>query len=124
MSAAWNPFAKPTRHRDPRDIEAPRGSVEALVVEALREVLDPELGLNVVDLGLVYGLACEDGEVHVRLTMTTPACPLGEEIVRDATERIEAVAGVRRAEVELVWHPAWGPERMSPSAREALGWKR
>ncbi len=96
----------------------------ARVTEALRGVLDPELGLNVVDLGLVYEVALDARGVHVRLAMTTPACPLGEEIVRDAEERLRAVEGLGVVEVELVHEPPWGPERMSQAAREALGWGR
>jgi metal-sulfur cluster biosynthetic enzyme len=90
---------------------------------ALRGVIDPELGLSVVDLGLVYGATQEGGRVAVRLTMTTPACPLGEQIVRDATARLHALPGVTEARVELVWEPPWTPARMSPSARELLGWE-
>lgn len=96
--------------------------VHALALAALHEVLDPELGMNVVDLGLVYGLEVEAGRVNVRLTMTTPACPLGEQIVRDAEERIRACAGVTEVHVELVWDPPWSPARMSASAKETLGW--
>jgi len=96
--------------------------LRAAVLEALREVIDPELGLNVVELGLVYGVQADDGRVRVQLTMTTPACPLGEQIVRDARERILACEGVGEVEVELVWEPPWDASRMLPSAREALGW--
>jgi metal-sulfur cluster biosynthetic enzyme len=92
------------------------------VLEALREVIDPELGLNVVELGLVYGVDIDAGRVQARLTMTTPACPLGEQIVRDAQERIAACEGVAEARVDLVWEPPWSPSRMSASAKEALGW--
>jgi len=97
-------------------------ALHARVLETLAEVIDPELGMNVVELGLVYGVDVEAGRVHVRLTMTTPACPLGEQIMRDAEERVRAVAGVEDVDVELVWEPPWTPSRMSPSAREALGW--
>lgn len=92
------------------------------VLEALHDVIDPELGLDVVELGLVYGVDIDEGRVQVRLTMTTPACPLGEQIVRDAHERVAACEGVAEARVELVWEPPWSPSRMSPSAKEALGW--
>ena len=97
-------------------------ALEARVVEALRGVIDPEIGLDVVDLGLLYGGEIEGGHVRVRLTMTTPACPLGEEIARDARERVRAIEGVLEVVVELVWEPPWTPERMSASAKEDLGW--
>lgn len=89
---------------------------------ALREVVDPEIGLDVVALGLVYGLEVEGAAARVDLTMTTPACPLGEAIADDARTRLARVPGIETAEVRLVWEPPWTPERMEPSAREALGW--
>lgn len=91
-------------------------------LEVMRGVVDPEIGMDVVELGLVYGLDVEADRVHLRLTLTSPACPLGEEIVRDAEERLGALEGVAAVEVELVWDPPWTPARMSASAREALGW--
>lgn len=97
--------------------------VAANVYAALRTVLDPELGLDVVELGLVYRLEVdENGQVQVDLTMTTPACPLGEELARQAEENILGVENVTGAAVRLVWDPPWTPARMSDSAREALGW--
>ena len=92
------------------------------VTDALRSVIDPEVGLNVVELGLVYGIDVNAGAVTVRLTMTTAACPLGEVIARDAEDRVRAVDDVRDAKVDLVWEPPWTPDRMSPSAKESLGW--
>jgi metal-sulfur cluster biosynthetic enzyme len=93
------------------------------VLGALREVIDPELGLNVVDLGLVYAVRGNDaGAVYVELSMTTPACPLGEHIVAEAEQRIRALGGVWSVQVRLVWDPPWTPERMSAAARAALGW--
>ncbi len=92
------------------------------VVAALRGVLDPEVGVNVVDLGLIYGIDVDGGRVRVRMTMTSPACPLGEQIAAEAEERARAVPGLDEVAVELVWDPPWGPERMAPAARQALGW--
>jgi metal-sulfur cluster biosynthetic enzyme len=92
---------------------------------SLRNVIDPELGLDVVALGLVYGIDIrDDGALDVKLTMTTPACPLGEQIVDDAKRHLLAVEGVRSVDVTLVWEPMWTPDRMSEDARKALGWKR
>ena len=90
--------------------------------QALREVLDPELGINVVDLGLVYALEATGGRVRVQLTMTTAACPLGDQLVHDAEARLRALPWVTDAQIALVWEPAWTPERMSPAARKTLGW--
>lgn len=91
---------------------------------ALRTVNDPEVGMNVVDLGLVYGVDIAPGRVAVDLTMTTPACPLGEMILDDARRALAAVTPPdTRIEVRLVWDPPWGPERMSDVARRHLGWE-
>jgi metal-sulfur cluster biosynthetic enzyme len=89
---------------------------------ALHEVLDPEIGINIVDLGLVYGIDVRDRDVVVRMTMTTPSCPLGDYLA-DAVEttirdRFASVAGI---DVDLVWDPAWSPAMMSDAARRQLG---
>jgi metal-sulfur cluster biosynthetic enzyme len=91
--------------------------------EALRDVIDPEIGINVVDLGLVYGVRRDDGGVHVTMTMTTAACPLGESIAADAKAAIRRkVPGVATVDVSFVWEPRWQPSMMSASARARLGW--
>jgi len=92
------------------------------VLRALGAVIDPEVGIDVVSLGLVYAIGIDDGAVRIDLTMTTPACPLGEQIAGVAERRVAALEGVRSAEVRLVWEPAWTPERMSEAARRELGW--
>ena len=92
------------------------------VREALRLVIDPELGVNVVDLGLVYDVSIEDGSVRVSMTMTTPACPLGESLAEQAEATIrQNVPGVKSASVDLVWEPPWRPSMMSDAARARLG---
>jgi len=96
---------------------------EAGVHEALGRVIDPELGLDIESLGLVYGVAIEPGCVHVTMTMTTPACPLGPMIVEDAREKIRGLAPDVEVEIELVWDPPWTPARMSESAKQMLGWR-
>lgn len=102
----------------------PAQDLRERVTAALRSVLDPEVGLNIVDLGLVYGVEVDGGRVQIQLTMTTPTCPLGEQIADEAAAAAGAVEGVERAAVELVWDPPWSPARMAPAAREALGWGR
>ncbi len=92
------------------------------ILRALRVVIDPELGIDVVSLGLVYETSREGDRARVVMTMTTPACPLGESITRDAREAVETmVQGIRHADIELVFEPPWTPERMSPEARAQLG---
>ncbi len=92
--------------------------------EALRDVIDPEVGINIVDLGLVYGIEAADGRIRIELTMTTPACPLGDYITREVKGVLQRIAGSRDAiDVALVWDPPWTPEMMTDAAKRALGWK-
>lgn len=93
------------------------------VEEALRDVYDPELGVNVVDLGLVYGVAVEEGRVLVTMTLTTPGCPLHASIQQavDAGVR-RAFPDVEEVAVELVWEPPWTPHRVREAGRRELGW--
>lgn len=92
------------------------------VREALRAVVDPELGVNIVDLGLVYGVDIAEGKVRIRLTLTAPACPMGEMIVAEVRREVQlSVAGVKEVAVDLVWDPPWAPTMMSEEARLTLG---
>lgn len=92
------------------------------VRDALMGVIDPELGLDVVDLGLVYGVDIHEGEVKVQLTLTSPVCPYGPEIVKACQTYIEELPGVSKCDVELVWEPNWDPRTMATQeAKMALG---
>jgi metal-sulfur cluster biosynthetic enzyme len=91
--------------------------------EALRQVIDPEVGVNIVDLGLVYGLDWTDAGVRLDLTMTSPACPMGESILAEAESVLMSkVPEATPISLNLVWEPPWSPELMSDRAREILGW--
>ncbi len=91
------------------------------VRDALRAVKDPELNLNVIDLGLVYEIEVrEGGEVHVEMTLTSPGCPVGPEMLSDAQAVLEKIEGVTKADVQLVWEPYWTPEKMDPRVRSLL----
>jgi metal-sulfur cluster biosynthetic enzyme len=93
------------------------------VTQALKSVEDPEAGMNIVDLGLVYGISVEPGKVRVEMTMTSPACPVGAFLVDESAAAIRAVApDGTDVQVELVWEPPWTPERMSPEAQSRFGW--
>lgn len=93
------------------------------VKAALRMVEDPEAGMSVLDLGLVYGISLEGGKVRVEMTMTSPACPASDYIVDEAAAAIRAVAPEGTdVEVRLVWEPPWTPERMSEDAQKRFGW--
>jgi metal-sulfur cluster biosynthetic enzyme len=90
---------------------------------ALRRVLDPELGVNIVDLGLVQQVSCDaQGDAAVEMTLTSPACPLGDYFYEEVPRALERVPGVRSTELEIVLEPVWSPERMSDEARRQLGW--
>jgi len=92
------------------------------ILNALKTVKDPELNVNIVDLGLVYTFQNqEDGVVDVEMTLTSPACPAGPEILRNAVAALETLEGVSKANVKLVMTPPWTPERMTDDARDALG---
>jgi len=91
------------------------------MLSALRNVKDPELNVNVVDLGLVYSIQAHDDQVDVEMTLTSPACPAGPEILRGAVVALEALEGVSKANVKLVMSPPWSPDKMSDAARDELG---
>ena len=90
--------------------------------KALRGVKDPELNLNIIDLGLVYDVFINDtGDVKVTMTLTSPGCPAGPEILGDVKQTVEVLEGVNSVEVEIVWEPYWTPDRMDPRVRAFLG---
>lgn len=95
---------------------------EEEIFDALREVDDPELGINLVDLGLIYGVEIENSKVQVEMTLTTPGCPMHSLIARQVWKAVDDLDGVSEAAVRIVWEPRWTPERLSPAARQKLGW--
>lgn len=97
---------------------------EEQVMAALAEVLDPEIGINIVDLGLIYGVEVSGDTVHIRMTATTPACPLHTHLRQAVDETVRRLPEVQSVEVEVVWEPPWHPMLISPRARRQLGWLR
>jgi metal-sulfur cluster biosynthetic enzyme len=94
-----------------------------VIADALGRVVDPELALDIVSLGLVYGVTVADGRVDVLVTMTTAACPVADVIVADIEDALDRTLDPElKIHVELVWEPAWTPERMSDSAKTFMGW--
>jgi metal-sulfur cluster biosynthetic enzyme len=89
--------------------------------ELLREVYDPELGVNIVDLGLVYEIRNDDGDVYIRMTLTTPGCPLHDTITCAVERLLEGQPGIRSVKVDIVWNPPWSPDKMSEEAKRQLG---
>ena len=105
----------------PREEPAP-GSLEEQVVEALRGVYDPEIPVNIYELGLVYNVDVgAQGDVVVRMTLTSPGCPVAAYLPTDVENRVLAIPDVKSARVELVWDPPWTPEMMSEAAKLQLG---
>ncbi|RZV34391.1 MAG: SUF system Fe-S cluster assembly protein [Sphingomonadaceae bacterium] len=101
---------------------APGGDLYEAVVAALKEIYDPEIPVNIYDLGLIYGVEVDDeADVTVTMTLTTPHCPVAETMPGEVELRAASVPGVRDAEVNLVWDPPWGPEKMTDEARLELG---
>jgi len=94
---------------------------EELVYEVLRECFDPEIPVNVVDLGLVYGVSMNRGVVTVTMTLTAPGCHMGAMIAQDIQEKLVGIPGCEDAIVEIVWDPPWTPRMMSEAARKQLG---
>jgi metal-sulfur cluster biosynthetic enzyme len=92
------------------------------VEEALTNVIDPELGLDFVELGLIYGIEVTGGDVHVTYTLTTPGCPIGPMVAGQIEEFVSELEGVTSVESELVFTPPWTPDRMSEDAKFALGY--
>ena len=93
----------------------------AAVWDALRGIPDPEFGINIVDLGLIYSVECKDGDVDVTMTLTTQNCPSGDWIYEGTKVAVANLPGVRNANVAMVFDPAWTPEMLSESAQRQLG---
>ncbi len=91
------------------------------VRQALRQVKDPELDMNIIDLGLVYDVEVAGGDVRVNMTLTSPGCPAGPMITNDAYRVLRALEGVNDVDIEIVWEPYWTPERMDPKVRALMG---
>ena len=92
------------------------------VEEALSNVIDPELGLDFVELGLIYGIDVDGGNVHVTFTLTTPACPIGPQVTEQIEEFVGELDGVTSVESSMIFTPPWSPDRMSEDAKFALGY--
>ncbi|TPE60092.1 SUF system Fe-S cluster assembly protein [Sandaracinobacter neustonicus] len=125
------PLAAEPRQRDyldgflkerPPMIEALEGeTLKDQVITALRDIFDPEIPVNIYDLGLIYGVDVDEGHVTITMTLTTPHCPVAESMPAEVELRVMSVPGVATADVNLVWDPPWNPANMSDEARLELG---
>ncbi len=100
--------------------DAPAPTVDQVKL-ALRKVKDPELNLNIIDLGLVYDIAVEDRTVVINMTLTSPGCPAGPQIMGDVERTLRAMAGVSDVLINLVWEPFWSPDKIEPRVRAYMG---
>jgi metal-sulfur cluster biosynthetic enzyme len=103
-------------------MSTPAPVTTAQLRDAFRTVYDPEFGVSIEDLGLIYDIELAGPRVHVTMSLTSMYCPAGQVITEGVRSAAEAIAGVGNVEVELVWNPPWTPDRLSPAAREQLGW--
>jgi len=118
-----------TLYADASSARAESESVEAgdaplskeFVLERLSEIYDPEIPIDIVNLGLIYEVEVDGANVHVQMTMTSPGCPTSAQIAQECQLVIEEIDGVEEAWIEIVWDPPWDPSKMSPEARESLG---
>ena len=116
MTSFVLPAAVPFPYEGPEDLSGP-------LTAALSRVVDPEVSMSIVDVGLVYGVTVNAGMVHVRLTMTSAACPVIDLIMDEAEAELDKVVPPELLiRLELVWEPPWNPDRMSPAAKRFMGW--
>ncbi len=100
-----------------------RPELEAKILEALRNIYDPEIPMNIIDLGLIYGLDWDaSGGLTIRMTMTSPGCPAVESLTQEVATTARTASGVETVQVEVVWEPPWGPDRMTDFARRQFGY--
>lgn len=109
---------QPRPYSNQPDLSSPLGLIEAKVVDALKQVFDPELPVDIFELGLIYDVAVsENKEVNLRMTLTTPNCPVAQSLPEQARQAAAQVEGVTNASIELVWEPPWNPGMMTEAAR-------
>jgi FeS assembly SUF system protein len=112
----------PTAAVDGGDESASGSPLERAIVDAIKTVFDPEIPVNVYEIGLIYNIDVQpDGKVAVKMTLTSPACPSAQELPAEVKDRVEGVAGVTACDDEIVWDPTWNPSMMSEAARLQLG---
>ncbi|KAA0234318.1 MAG: metal-sulfur cluster assembly factor [Actinobacteria bacterium] len=120
MNLAIGPLRATRRFAPATSKQPARSAIEA----ALRDVWDPELGIDVLSLGLVYDIRTDDGRVDIDMTLTTPGCPVSEQLPGEAEAAVRRAVPASDVSVNLVWDPPWTPDRLSSEAAEALGFPR
>ncbi len=94
---------------------------EATLYDALKQIYDPEVGINIVDMGLIYSLELADGKVTLTMTLTSPGCPVGPQILGQVDSALRALEGVEDVDIKVVWSPPWSPDMLSEDAKDQLG---
>lgn len=94
---------------------------EETVFDTLKELIDPEVGINIVDMGLIYGVDIQDATANITMTLTSPGCPAGGQIINGTQHLVEQLDGIDDANINVVWTPRWTPEMMSEDAKDELG---
>jgi metal-sulfur cluster biosynthetic enzyme len=94
---------------------------QTLIYEKLKEIYDPEVGINIVDMGLIYSLEIADGKVEITMTLTSPGCPAGPQILSQVDSQVKTVDGIEDVDIKVVWSPPWSPDMLSQEARDQLG---
>ena len=121
--SAAPPAAAATVAPAPAPGSSTRSETEERVRQSLKNIYDPEIPMNIIDLGLIYGMEwAEDGGLTIRMTMTSPGCPAVEELVREVETSARAASGAPKVKVDVVWEPPWGPEKMTDFARRQFGY--
>jgi metal-sulfur cluster biosynthetic enzyme len=94
---------------------------ETAVYEALKQIHDPEVGINIVDMGLIYSLEIDGDNVDITMTLTSPGCPVGPQILGEIDSTVKGLGGVENVDIKVVWSPPWSPDMLSEEARDQLG---
>ena len=97
--------------------------MEEKIMEELKDVMDPETGVSIVDMGFIYEIEVEDGKAEIEMTLTTPGCPLHSSFTRQVEKKVVSMEGIDEVEVDVVFDPPWKPEMMSEEAKKKLGYK-
>lgn len=116
-----NNDSSPESSSSSQELEAPKEITQEAVLEVLSEVYDPEIPIDIVNLGLIYGVDIEGSHVHIRMTMTAPGCPASTQIAGESKIVVEDIPGVQSVEIEIVWDPPWDPSKMSEEAQQSMG---
>lgn len=94
---------------------------QAQIYERLKHIYDPEVGINIVDMGLIYSLDIADNKVEITMTLTSPGCPAGPQILSQVDSQVKTLDGIEEVDIKVVWSPPWSPDMLSEEARDQLG---